>query len=111
MQSFDQYKGILPYASEVFGVYQPLLGWKSRITLQRFERGRAQFHEHLAEKFLVAAKAPVRLSIAVRGDDRISPTTGVFDVEHFAPVETGKGLAIAVAPSIDSGIARLLAAE
>ncbi|MER7274039.1 hypothetical protein ABT369_06275 [Dactylosporangium sp. NPDC000244] len=31
-------KGVLPYASELFGVYQPLVGWRS--TLQ---------HEHLAE--------------------------------------------------------------
>ena len=30
MGSFDDFKGILPYASEIFGVYQPLLGWKSR---------------------------------------------------------------------------------
>ena len=32
MQSFDEYKGIRPYASEIFsGIYQPLLGWKSRL--------------------------------------------------------------------------------
>lgn len=27
---FDKYKGSLPYASELFGIYQPLLGWRSR---------------------------------------------------------------------------------
>jgi hypothetical protein len=32
MKSFDDYKGILPYASQLFGIYQPLLGWKSRIS-------------------------------------------------------------------------------
>src|ERR1700738_3664223 len=32
MKSFGDYKGILPYASELFGIYQPLLGWKSRIS-------------------------------------------------------------------------------
>ena len=30
MANFDEFKGTYPYASELFGVYQPLLGWKSR---------------------------------------------------------------------------------
>jgi len=25
-----KYASVLPYASEMFGVYQPLLGWKSK---------------------------------------------------------------------------------
>lgn len=36
---FSQYTNVLPYASEIFGVYQPLLGWKSKRTKKRFERG------------------------------------------------------------------------
>ena len=35
----SSYKGILPYSSELFGVYQPLLGWKSTRTLNRYLRG------------------------------------------------------------------------
>jgi hypothetical protein len=31
MKSLDDYKG-LHYASQLFGIYQPLLGWKSRIS-------------------------------------------------------------------------------
>jgi hypothetical protein len=31
MKSFDDYKGILSHAGQLFGIYQPLLGWKSRI--------------------------------------------------------------------------------
>lgn len=30
MANLDQFKGTYPYARELFGVYQPLLGWKSR---------------------------------------------------------------------------------
>lgn len=30
MPIYDEFKGTFPYASELFGVYQPLLGWKSR---------------------------------------------------------------------------------
>ncbi len=32
MKSFDDYKGILPFASQLFGIDQPLLGWQSRIS-------------------------------------------------------------------------------
>ena len=30
---------LLPYASEIFGVYQPLLGWKSKRIQERFKQG------------------------------------------------------------------------
>jgi hypothetical protein len=33
------YASILPYASELFGVYQPLLGWKSKRIQERFSQG------------------------------------------------------------------------
>jgi hypothetical protein len=33
------YASVLPYASELFGVYQPLLGWKSKRIAHRFNKG------------------------------------------------------------------------
>jgi len=33
------YTGVHPYASELYGVYQPLLGWRSRRTQKRIESG------------------------------------------------------------------------
>ena len=33
------YTSVLPYASEIFGVYQPLLGWKSKRIQERFMKG------------------------------------------------------------------------
>jgi hypothetical protein len=33
------YASVLPYASEMFGVYQPLLGWKSKRIEERFRQG------------------------------------------------------------------------
>jgi hypothetical protein len=37
---FEKFKGnLLPYASELYGVYQPLIGWKSRLMTRRFEAG------------------------------------------------------------------------
>ena len=35
----EDYKSTLPYASEIFGVYQPLLGWRSKRTNSRFTEG------------------------------------------------------------------------
>lgn len=33
------YTSVLPYASELFGIYQPLLGWKSKRAARRFAQG------------------------------------------------------------------------
>ena len=33
------YVTILPYSSEMFGIYQPLLGWKSKRIEERFQSG------------------------------------------------------------------------
>lgn len=33
------YTSVLPYASEMFGVYQPMIGWKSKRIIQRMSKG------------------------------------------------------------------------
>ena len=33
------YKSVLPYASEMFGIYQPLIGWKSKRIVKRMNSG------------------------------------------------------------------------
>ncbi len=38
MPNYDEFKGRFPYASELFGVYQPLLGWKSRQATERVDK-------------------------------------------------------------------------
>ena len=38
LNDLSPFQNVLPYASEPFAVYQPLLGWKSRKNLQRFKR-------------------------------------------------------------------------
>lgn len=44
----SQYENILPYASEIFGVYQPMLGWRAKRMTHRWERG---FSADLAHAF------------------------------------------------------------
>jgi len=39
LKDVDKYKGIPPYATELFGVYQPLLGWQSSLTKKWIKRG------------------------------------------------------------------------
>jgi hypothetical protein len=36
--NFKKFQGTLPYASELFGVYQPLLGWRSKRTKIRIDK-------------------------------------------------------------------------
>lgn len=48
--NFRDYKGVLPYASELFGVYQPLLGWKSKRHARRFSRGYAVDQLNIVEQ-------------------------------------------------------------
>lgn len=38
-KDIDKYKGVPPYASEHYGVYQPLLGWESKLTKKWIQRG------------------------------------------------------------------------
>jgi hypothetical protein len=38
-KDIETYKGITPYASEHYGVYQPLLGWESKLTKTWLQRG------------------------------------------------------------------------
>ncbi len=39
VSDFSPYTNILPYASEIFGVYQPMLGWSSKRIRGRVEKG------------------------------------------------------------------------
>ncbi len=52
---FEKYEGVLPYASEMFGVYQPLLGWKSEKKAVRnrqvFQNAKNNFISELIVKY------------------------------------------------------------
>lgn len=44
---FAKFNGTLPYASELFGVFQPLLGWRSRRTKERLASSTNSFRDSL----------------------------------------------------------------
>src|SRR6266568_8983168 len=61
MPDFSKFKGALPYASELLGVYQPILGWESRMVKVRAARE-------------VAARTSALMRELMR-DSRMSPFT------------------------------------
>src|SRR5262245_29629503 len=44
------YTTVLPYASELFGVYQPLLGWKCKRIDQRYKEGHERDKRSILDK-------------------------------------------------------------
>ena len=52
---FEKFKGSLPYASELYGVYQPLLGWRSGLMTRRIVEGlaatRVQYLKRIVQRF------------------------------------------------------------
>jgi hypothetical protein len=38
-KDIDRYKGVTPYASECYGIYQPMLGWQSKLTKKWVRQG------------------------------------------------------------------------
>jgi hypothetical protein len=110
MKDLSAYTGTLPYASELFGIYQPLLGWKSRITARRIELTRQRAYSAIADKVLNQVRAPI--AVHAEGEHDMLQGRFVnaqFTVEGLRPVDLEPGLQPILAASIDSGIARLLA--
>jgi hypothetical protein len=109
MSSTDRFKGTLPYASELFGIYQPLLGWKSKITTERYENSLVKSYDVVGNKFLTAAASPVQVHVRdFRGVER----RAAFEVENLEPVRLpDDAQRPRVAASIQSGIAQLIAED
>ena len=52
LEDLTAYKGVLPYASELFGVYQPLIGWKSKRTENWINNNGSDPSSELLEKLI-----------------------------------------------------------
>lgn len=118
MKTWDDYKGILPYASELFGIYQPLLGWQSRLTAKRYERFRGALYRGIADQVLTTVRAPVQVQIQPRASRTTrSDTAGnaasraAVRIDQLRPLTFFSGVQPYLSPTIDSGVARLLTHE
>jgi hypothetical protein len=106
MKSFTDYKGILPYASELFGIYQPLLGWKSKIITERYQRVRATLYNELASRAMVGARTSIQVQL---NDTRTSAPS--VAVTQLTPFDFGRAVEPRVSNAIDSGIARMIISD
>jgi hypothetical protein len=109
MQDLSAFQGTLPYASELFGIYQPLMGWRSKLTAQRFENARKRSQALVASAVLNSLRPPIE----VRSDAADDLPAGrwmaaPFNVDNLKPAIITDALRPAAAASIDSGVARLL---
>jgi hypothetical protein len=111
MNSFDDFKGSLPYASEVFGIYQPLLGWKSQIIRERYDRIRLRLYDRLAVRALAAARSPLEVKMVPIGINVNVQPGPQFTVSGLAPLDLERASAPHVATTIDTAIARMLQRE
>lgn len=82
------YTSVLPYASELFGIYQPLLGWKSKRMTERFDKGFAQdkriLLNRLKEQF--AGRATIKYDDSGTLDIRLIP--GILDARAPKPFDS-----------------------
>lgn len=98
LSDLTPYVNVLPYASEIFGVYQPMIGWRSKRTSRRIKSGFARdlsaAHRRLYHQFDAqfevalqndrAAATIAKLQPAVAGGGARSIESGSFVVDAIA---------------------------
>jgi len=90
------FSGRVPYASELYGLYQPLLGWKARRAVRRFSRGPASFVDGLLPH--------IRPDVRIRFSDH--PLE--FEVERFSVGNIGPGARRDLVGAMNSFVGRLV---
>jgi hypothetical protein len=84
INDFFPFTNILPYSSEIFGVYQPLLGWRSKRIRDRIRRGARNDTNRLFDS--IYAKHKARFKLAINND-------GILQrIESVEPASLGDGL-------------------
>lgn len=111
MAALDIYRGTLPYASELFGIYQPLLGWKSKLITQRVERARLNVYSSLADRLMsIRPDAAVRVNVD-RLDRQAVAISQAATIQHLRPLRFPHETERYVAPRIDSVVARIVSGK
>ena len=110
MKSWADFKVIMPYANDLFGVYQPLLRWKSLIIGNRFDKFRSALHPKHAEQARMSQRAPsqVPLDHVTRADSVTDTAPQQLSISDLNPVAVLSQAQPDLEPTIDCGIARLL---
>ena len=111
MAETDRFTGTLPYASELFGIYQPLLGWVSKLTEQRYRRAVGTAADAVGSRYLNALSSEVQVRVAGRQDANNLAGGLSFEVEGLRPLVLPELEKPRVAAAVQSGIAQLVAEE
>jgi hypothetical protein len=94
-QDWSEYEGVLAYATELYGISQPLLGWKSGLARRRLELGMPASRDVLWGTMLGRFQAQVANLRGLVREYRLEPGS-------LAPSALGYG---------DTGIASIVARE
>ena len=84
------FKGLTPYASELFGIYQPLLGWKSKRKHQWVSRHRSALLSAAVDR--LRALAPSRATL-IDAPRPVTPSDLMArGIDAWADTQTGRAL-------------------
>ena len=77
LTDLTEYTSVLPFDSELFGIYQPLIGWKSKLITNRFAQGLKNDQASMLQKFYDAFPGKVALAFNedCQVDIRMSPAS------------------------------------
>jgi hypothetical protein len=93
----DEFEGALPYASELYGIYRPLLGWRSGRVARRIQSGL----DAGRARFMAGLLTELSPAYDVRGDD---PREAQFRIFPATDRVAGSPL---VADGVDSLVGRM----
>ena len=109
-KDIEKYKGITPYASEHYGVYQPLLGWESKLTKSWIQRGGILIDPRV-KRILDGRLLPGPQDVQKQKDDPHDPQNN--DPQNFlaVPLTPGKGkspFTVILAKDLNSELLKLI---
>ncbi len=97
MPDLGEFKGQFPYASELLGVYQPLLGWESKQTQARVDEERRALAEEVIEGMMSDPryeKAAEELDDLITPEDPGDPQPPLVDPTYIANYIRDQGILI-----------------
>lgn len=88
LSDLTDYTAVLPYASELFGIYQPLLGWKSKRIKGRFESGYAQDKRALLDRLKSQFSGAVKTEYNADCQVEIAIKPGMLEAAGLRPFDS-----------------------
>jgi len=110
MKSPAEFKGIMPYANDMLGIYQLLRRWAFRILGNRFEKFRNALYPYRVEQPRLSQHAPLPRQLDRVTGVELATDTGpqALSISDRKPLAFVSEVKPPQASDIDSGIARLL---